>query len=141
MNNKYKLSINTGFAVNRFNQNDIFLDFVKNKLKLSYIQPTSDWLNLNLPDRYVFKNVNALNKSLNKYKIKVNSLFTGAFTRLNHLGHPDKEHQKYWINWFKRFIDVGIDLGANHLGSHLGILSYHDNKKRKKLLKSRLIKN
>ena len=141
MNNKYKLSINTGFAVNRFNQNDIFLDFVKNKLKLSYIQPTSDWLNLNLPDRYVFKNVNVLNKSLNKYKIKVNSLFTGAFTRLNHLGHPDREHQKYWINWFKRFIDVGIDLGANHLGSHLGILSYHDNKKRKKLLKSRLIKN
>jgi hypothetical protein len=37
------------------------------------------------------------------------------------LGHPDKEHQKYWINWFKRFIDVGIDLGANHVGSHLGI--------------------
>ena len=76
-----------------------------------------------------------------KYDVKINSLFTGAFTRLNHLGHPDKEHQMYWVNWFKRLIDVGIDLGANHVGSHLGILSYHDNKQRKKLLKKRIIKN
>ena len=138
---KYKLSINTGFAVNRFNNNEIFIDFVKNHLKLNYIQPTSDWLNMNLPERYIFKNVKQLDKVLSKYNVKVNSLFTGAFTRLNHLGHPDKEHQMYWVNWFKRFIDVGIDLGANHVGSHLGILSYHDNKQRKKLLKTRIIKN
>ncbi len=138
---KYKLSINTGFAVNRFNNNEIFIDFVKNSLKLNYIQPTSDWLNMNLPDRYIFKNVKQLDKILNKYNVKVNSLFTGAFTRLNHLGHPDKDHQIYWVNWFKRFIDVGIDLGANHVGSHLGILSYQDNKQRKKLLKTRIIKN
>jgi len=138
---KYKLSINAGFAVNRFNNNEIFIDFVKNHLKLNYIQPTSDWLNMNLPERYIFKNVKQLDKVLSKYNVKVNSLFTGAFTRLNHLGHPDKEHQMYWVNWFKRFIDVGIDLGANHVGSHLGILSYHDNKQRKKLLKTRIIKN
>ena len=54
---KYKLSINAGFAVNRFNNNEIFINFVNNYLKLNYIQPTSDWLNMNLPDRYIFKNV------------------------------------------------------------------------------------
>ena len=32
----YKLSINTGFAVNRFNNNEVFIDFVKNYLKLDY---------------------------------------------------------------------------------------------------------
>jgi D-erythrulose 1-phosphate 3-epimerase len=138
---KYKLSINTGFAVNRFNNNEIFIDFIKNHLKLNYIQPTSDWLYMNLPDRYIFKNVKQLDKILSKYNVKVNSLFTGAFTRLNHLGHPDKEHQMYWVNWFKRFIDVGIDLGADHVGSHLGIFSYQDNKQRKKLIKTRIIKN
>lgn len=141
MKKNYKLSINTGFAVNRFNKNEIFIDFVKNYLNLDYIQPTSDWLNMNLPKKYIFKNVRQLDKVLNKNKVKVNSLFTGAFTRLNHLGHPDKDHQIYWVNWFKRFIDIGIDLGAKHVGSHLGILSYDDNRQRKKLLKSRIINN
>ena len=40
---------------------------------------------------------------MNKYDIKVNSCFTGAFTRLNHLAHPDKDQQKHWINYFKHF--------------------------------------
>ena len=78
---------------------------------------------------------------MNKYNIKVNSCFTGAFTRLNHLAHPDKDQQKHWINYFKHFIDLSLDLGANYVGSHLGILSYDDNKKRKKILKNRVIKN
>ena len=141
MINKYKLSINTGFAVNRFNNNEIFIDFVKNYLKLDYIQPTSDWLNMNLPKKLIYKNVKQLIKVMDNYKVEVNSLFTGAFTRLNHLAHPDKEHQAYWIEWFKLFIDVGVDLGAKHIGSHLGIFSYHDNLQRKKLLESRVIKN
>jgi sugar phosphate isomerase/epimerase len=137
----YKLSINTGFAVNRFNNNEVFIDFVKNYLKLDYIQPTSDWLYTNMPDRYLFKNIKQLDRVLSKHNVKVNSIFTGAFTRLNHLAHPDKDHQIYWIKWFKRFIDVGVDLGAKHVGSHLGILSYKDNITRDFILKNRVIKN
>ena len=136
-----KLSVNTGFAVNRIIDNETFVRFVKNNLKINYIQPTSDWLNLFMPDRYTFKNVKNLNKLLTKSNIKVNSCFTGAFTRLNHLAHPDKEQQKHWINYFKNFIDLSIDLGANYVGSHLGILSYDDNKKRNKILSERVIKN
>ena len=136
-----KLSVNTGFAVNRIIDNETFVKFVKNNLNINYIQPTSDWLNLFMPKKYTLKNVNNLNRLLNKSNIKVNSCFTGAFTRLNHLAHPDKEQQKHWIKYFKNFIDLSIDLGANYVGSHLGILSYEDNKKRNKILSERVIKN
>tara|TARA_Y100000591_G_scaffold267219_1_gene241200 strand:+ start:930 stop:1841 length:912 start_codon:yes stop_codon:yes gene_type:complete len=143
MKNSIKLSVNTGFAVNRIINNEKFAQFVKNNLKIEYIQPTSDWLNLFMSNKYTYKNVINLNKILNRYNIKVNSCFTGAFTRLNHLAHPDKDQQKYWINYFKNFIDLSIDLGANYVGSHLGILSYDDNKnkKRNNILVKRVIRN
>tara|TARA_E500000331_G_scaffold192473_1_gene184976 strand:- start:494 stop:1393 length:900 start_codon:yes stop_codon:yes gene_type:complete len=141
MKETFKLSLNTGCIVNRYTDPETFLRFVKEKLKINYIQPTSDWLSLYLPKKITLKNISKLNKSLKKHDIKVNSLFTGAFTRLNHLAHEDKEHQTFWIKWFKNFIDIGIDIGANHVGSHLGILSYDDNKKRLKILNERVIKN
>jgi D-erythrulose 1-phosphate 3-epimerase len=139
--NKIKLSVNTGFAVNRIIDNETFLRFVKNELKIKYIQPTSDWLNLFMPKKYSLKNVNRLSKLLRKFDISVNSCFTGGFTRLNHLAHPDKEQQRYWIEYFKNFIDLSLDLGASYVGSHLGILSYSDNKNRNKILTNRVIKN
>jgi len=139
--NNLKLSVNTGFAVNRIIDNKKFIEFVKNKLRIRYIQPTSDWLSLFMDKKYSYKNISNLNKLMNKYDIKVNSCFTGAFTRLNHLAHPDKDQQKHWINYFKHFIDLSLDLGANYVGSHLGILSYDDNKKRNKILNNRVIKN
>ena len=139
--NNLKLSVNTGFAVNRIIDNKKFIEFVKNKLRIRYIQPTSDWLSLFMDKKYSYKNISNLNKLMNKYDIKVNSCFTGAFTRLNHLAHPDKDQQKHWINYFKHFIDLSLDLGANYVGSHLGILSYDDNKKRNKILNNRVLKN
>ena len=71
-----KLSVNTGFAVNRIIDNETFVRFVKNNLNINYIQPTSDWLNLFMPKKYTLKNVNNLNRLLNKSNIKVNSCFT-----------------------------------------------------------------
>ena len=44
------LSLSTGFAVNRFNNLNIFSNFIKNFLKLDYIQLTSDFMMLNMND-------------------------------------------------------------------------------------------
>ena len=131
--NDIKLSVNTGFAVNRIIDNKRFIEFVKNNLKINYIQPTSDWLNLFMSKKYSLNNVNRLNKLLVKNGINVNSCFTGAFTRSTHLAHPDKEQQNHWIKYFKHFIDLSLDLGAKYVGSHLGILSYDDNVKEIKI--------
>tara|TARA_Y100000590_G_C15679872_1_gene999407 strand:+ start:412 stop:1332 length:921 start_codon:yes stop_codon:yes gene_type:complete len=143
MQNNFKLSINTGFALNRFAEVENLADFCKNYLDIKFIQPTSDWLNLNMPRDFSRKNISKINKIFLKYNLKVNSTFTGAYTRLNHLAHPDPAHQEYWINWFKYFIDVSVDLGAKYVGSHLGILTYKDNesKRRNSILTNRVIKN
>ena len=55
--NDIKLSVNTGFAVNRIIDNQKFIEFLKNKLKIKYIQPTSDWLSLFMDKRYSYKNI------------------------------------------------------------------------------------
>jgi len=143
MKNKIKLSINTGFAVNRFTEIEELASFCSKYLKISYVQPTSDWLNLNTSRKLSLRHIKKVNKVFSKHKLKVNSVFTGAFTRLNHLAHPDKLYQEYWINWFKDYLDASVDLGAKYVGSHLGILTYKDNnsKKRNSILSNRVIKN
>jgi len=143
MKEEIKLSVNTGFAVNRFTEVDEFANFCKNYLNIKFVQPTSDWLNLNMPKSFSLKHLNKINKIFSKNNLIVNSTFTGAYTRLNHLAHPDKSYQEYWINWFKHFINVSLDLGAKYAGSHLGILTYKDNlsKNRNSILINRVIRN
>lgn len=140
MKKKYLLSINTGFAVNRFTDLKNFSSFVKDFLNIEYIQLTSDFLMLNMNDKYVYTHAEKLAKELNKKNIKINSTFTGTFSRLNHLSHPNKEHQNYWLKWFKRFFKISKNFGAHYSGSHLGILGL-DEKKITKVLKKRLINN
>ena len=143
MHNKFKLSVNTGFTLNRIVEVEEFADFCSNHLNVRFIQPTSDWLNLNMPKNSSIKHINKINKVFSKCNLKVNSTFTGAYTRLNHLAHPDKSYQEYWIKWFKHFINISIDLGAKYTGSHLGILTYKDNqlKKRNSILINRVLNN
>ena len=135
------LSLNTGFAVNRFNNLDLFSNFIKDFLKLDYVQLTSDFMMLNMNDYYILKYNEKLDKILRKNNIGVNSTFTGGFNRLNHLSHHDLEHQKFWLNWFKRFFRISKNLGANYSGSHLGIIGFDEVKNIDKILKKRLIKN
>ena len=91
-----------------------------------------------------------LGKQIKKYKTEINrnsifisSIFTGAFTRFNHLAHSDKEIQKFWINWFKILVNVSSDLDCDTIGSHFGIFSYKDNnnKKLRKLRRKQNIEN
>ena len=88
------LSLSTGFAVNRFNNLNIFSNFIKDFLKLDYIQLTSDFMMLNMNDYYILKHNEKLDKILRNKKIAINSTFTGGFDRLNHLSHHDIDHQK-----------------------------------------------
>ena len=78
------------------------------------------------------KKIKKFNKLQKIYDIKINSTFTGAFSRLHHLGHPDTEVQKFWIKWFKNFIQFSSNIGATQCGSHLGILTYKEDRNKRK---------
>ena len=66
MKEEIKLSVNTGFALNRFTEVDEFASFCKNFLNIKFVQPTSDWLNLNMPKDFSLKHLNKINKIFSK---------------------------------------------------------------------------
>jgi len=122
----FRLGINTGFAVNRYSEPQEWTKIL-NFLDIKYAQFTADLLNVSLPDKIIKEQIKQIKTSSKENGIIIQSAFTGAFTRLNHLAHPNKQIRNYWIDWFKRFIDVSIELGAKSIGSHLGILTARDN--------------
>ena len=122
----FRLSINTGFAVNRYSEHEEWIRVISES-GVSYAQLTADLINPMLGDKIINKQINEIKCACEKYNVKISSTFTGAFTRLNHLAHPDKDVQKYWIEWFKRFADISKEVGSDNFGSHFGIFTTKDN--------------
>ena len=124
-----ELGLNTGFALNRFTTPEEWIPLVGEVLKIKLVQFTADLLTPSLPDKIVKKQLQRINALSSKHGLKIKHTFTSAFTRVNHLAHPDAELRDYWLNWFKRFVDISAALGAESMGGHLGIFTvkdYHD---------------
>jgi len=121
----YRLGINTGFAVNRYTDPKSWCTLV-NKCDVESVQLTADLINPSLPKNIIQDQINQINTHRRNNNIKITSTFTGAYTRLNHLSHPDIKLRKYWIKWFKKFAEISIDLDSNVMGSHFGILTAND---------------
>lgn len=121
------LGINTGFAINRFPEPEDWTAVVADELGLANIQFTADLLNPNLPEAIVARETEKIRNLCDRKGIWVQTSFTSAFTRVNHLLHPNPEIQRVWMAWFKRFFDVSRQLGAEGSGSHFGILTVRDN--------------
>tara|TARA_B100000575_G_scaffold105425_1_gene83992 strand:- start:162 stop:614 length:453 start_codon:yes stop_codon:yes gene_type:complete len=124
---EYKLAVNTGFAVNRYPEADDWCAVIRNA-GARRVQFTADILNPSLPDWIVEKKTKEIVQSCKSHELSITSTFTGAFTRVNHLAHADRDIRRYWIDWFKRFADLTIQLGATTMGSHFGIFSMKDDK-------------
>lgn len=124
----FELGINTGFAVNRYSEPEAWTEIVGNILGLKSVQFTADMLNPDLPELIKKDHVKRIRKNLEKYDARVDSVFTGAFTRVNHLAHPESAVRDHWIDWFKRLVDISVELGANSMGSHFGIFTHKDDR-------------
>lgn len=133
---KFSLGINAGFATNRFPEPEVWLRIVGKKLGLRYVQFVADLLNPFLPPKVIEQQIIELKKNATKYDVKIDTAFTGAFTRVNHLMHPDVLQRKVWFDWFKRWLEISAKLGARGSGAHFGIMSVADfnNEKRRKFL-------
>jgi D-erythrulose 1-phosphate 3-epimerase len=123
----FRLGINTGFAVNRYAEPETWTQIIGEKLGLRSVQFTADLLNPSLPDQIIDDEITRIYAACQKYKITISSTFTGAFTRVNHLAHPNPAIRAYWVEWFKRFVDISVALGASSMGSHFGIFTAKDN--------------
>jgi sugar phosphate isomerase/epimerase len=134
---KTKLGINCGFAINRYMEPEVWGKIVGEELNLRSAQFVADLLNPFLPEYYVESYIDRVLKVKEQYNFSIDSIFTSAYTRINHLMHPDKEARKIWIQWFKNFFAIGARLGAKSGGSHFGIMTfdtYDDEAKRAYIL-------
>jgi sugar phosphate isomerase/epimerase len=122
-----QLGINAGFAINRFPEPEVWLRIVGEELGLRCCQFVADLLNPFLPPDLVDEQVERIRESAAKYDVRIRTTFTSAFTRVNHLLHPDRHTREVWFEWFKRFFDLSARLGAEGSGAHFGILSVADN--------------
>ncbi len=138
-----KLGINLGFAINRYIEPEQWAKIVRCELGLSSVQFVADLLNPFLPEAYVLSQVQRICAATAQHGVQVDSLFTSAYTRVNHLMHPDEEARNIWLNWFKRFLSIGAQFGAKTAGSHFGILTFadYDNKDRREYLIQEGVKN
>lgn len=123
----YVLGINTGFAVNRYSEPEEWTRIVGD-LGLRAVQLTADMLNPDLPGPVLAGHVKRIRAGCDAAGCEVTSTFTGGFTRVNHLAHPDVDVREHWVRWFFRFVDLSVDLGARSMGSHFGIFTHRDDK-------------
>ncbi|MDF2613748.1 MAG: putative D-erythrulose-phosphate dehydrogenase protein [Clostridia bacterium] len=119
-----KLSINCGFAINRYVEPEAWGQIVGEELGLHSVQFVADLLNPFLPEDYVDSQIKRIIEAGKRYDFSVDSIFTSAFTRVNHLMHPDEEMRKIYLEWFKKLLIIGSKLGAKTGGSHFGILTF-----------------
>lgn len=122
-----KLGINTGFALNRFTTPEQWVPLVADTLGLKIVQLTADLINPSLGPEITSDLVSRLQKLCQHHGVQIRHVFTGAFTRVNHMAHPDPQIRKFWIHWFSQFASIARDLGAESMGSHFGILTTPDN--------------
>jgi len=130
----YRLGINLGFAVNKYPEPEVWTRIVRKDLGLRYVQFVADLLNPFWLAAYVEDQIRRIKTALKEYDIVIESLFTSSFTRVNHLMSSDDEARKFWLDWFKRFLDIGAEFGAKNAGSHFGIMSFdtYDNQDKRK---------
>ena len=102
------LGINTGFALNRYTTPEQWIPLVKEELDINLVQFTADLLNPSMPEKLLMNIAERTKNLIEKYEIEVESAFTGSFTRVNHFSHPDEEMRMYWVEWFKKFIDIAL---------------------------------
>ncbi len=123
--NNISFGVNTGFAINRHPLASDWLKIIENS-GLRRIQLTADILDPRMPESFLEKEIEYILSVSRGGGPTVTSAFTGAFTRLNLFGHPNKDVRDYWFNWYKKFIDLSARLNVRSVGGHLSIISLED---------------
>lgn len=120
------LGINTGFALNRYPMPSQWLRIIGEELNLKYVQLTADLINPDLGTEITDSLIDEINTHRQKYGITIDSVMTGAFTRVNHFSHPNEKMREHWKGWFRKLTDMSVRVGATNVSSHFGIICYDD---------------
>ena len=122
----FTLGLNTNFAINRIVEPEALVGTIAQEIGMSRIQLTPEFLDPAWPPSLQARFVDRYVKALAANGAQISTTFSGAFTRVNHLGHPDPDVRAWWKNWLGTWIDLSADLGAKGTGTLLAIMTYAD---------------
>ena len=132
-----RLSLNTNPLVNRFAEVDDLIDTLADKIRIGYVQLTPEFINPSWPASTITKRVRQFQRAMDRTGVKITSVMTSTYARLNHLGHPDEDVRKYYLEWFRTLANIAGDLGADGMGSQFAIFTqkdYNDPARREELI-------
>jgi sugar phosphate isomerase/epimerase len=124
---RYRLGINTCFAVKRWPQPERWARLVRDELELALVQHSLDLVDLDAPPAAVTDQAARLQAACADTGLALHSTFTGlAAYSSNLLLHPDRPARTRAQEWYRRVIAFTADAGARSTGGHLGAFSIED---------------
>jgi D-erythrulose 1-phosphate 3-epimerase len=121
-----RLSLNTNPLVNRFAEPADLIGVIAGDIGIGHVQLTHEFINPAWPRRTVDRLATEMARSCASSGVRITSLMTGPYGRLNHFGHPDPEVRHYHLDWFKGMVDIAAALGCPSIGTQFAILTYRD---------------
>jgi D-erythrulose 1-phosphate 3-epimerase len=122
----FRLSLSTNPFVNRFAEPHALIRAIAEEVGIGYIQLTHEFINPGWPAAVIRRLTDEMARSCATLGVKVTSLMTGPYGRLNHFGHPDSDVRQFYVDWFKGLVDISADLGCPAVGTQFAILTYRD---------------
>lgn len=122
----FTLSLSTNPFVNRFAEPEDLVDVLTGEIGIGHVQLTHEFINPAWPASLRRRLSDRMAARCASRGLKVTSMMTGPYGRLNHFGHPDPDVRAYYVDWFKTLSDIAADLGCPAVGTQYAILTYRD---------------
>ena len=122
----FTLSLSTNPFVNRFAEPEDLVHVLAGDVGIGHVQLTHEFINPAWPAPLIRRLTDRMARACASEGLKVTSMMTGPYGRLNHFGHPDADVRRYSIEWFKSLADIAADLGCPAIGTQFAILTYRD---------------
>jgi sugar phosphate isomerase/epimerase len=124
---RYRLGINTCFAVKRWPEPERWTEVVRDRLGLDLVQHSLDLVDLDAPWPLVRRQAAAVRAACERTGLEMHSTFTGlAAYSSNLLLHPDPELRDRAESWYRQAIAFTAAVGARGTGGHVGAYSVAD---------------
>ncbi|GGD86917.1 aminotransferase [Aureimonas endophytica] len=122
----FTLSISTNPLVNRFAMPKDLVRVIGREISIGHVQLTHEFVNPSWPAATLAPLVAETAAACAAEGVRITSLMTGPYGRLNHFGHPDKGVRDYYVQWFKTLAEVAEDLDCRTIGTQFAIFTYAD---------------
>jgi D-erythrulose 1-phosphate 3-epimerase len=112
---RYRLGINTCFAVKRWPEPKRWAEIVRDRLGLDLVQHSLDLVDLDAPRPLVERQAAAVRAACDQAGLELHSTFTGlAVYSSNLLLHPDPDLRAPAEGWYRQAIAFTATVGAGH---------------------------